>query len=113
VVVGGDPASHASGRPHADGHRRGSAVRLPGADLRRGLEVERTSAPYAEESRVRVVQTPLQAPHCNAHAERVVRSIKEECVNRVIPIGERHFRRAMHKFVEHYHRRTPSSGTRQ
>jgi transposase InsO family protein len=57
-----------------------------------------------EESRVRVVQTPLQAPNCNAHAERFVRSIKEECLNRVIPIGERHFRRTMHEFVEHYHR---------
>jgi putative transposase len=69
--------------------------------------------PHAEESRVRVVQTPFHAPHCNAHAERFVRSIKEECLNRVIPIGERHFRRALHEFVEHYHRRTPSSGTRQ
>ena len=56
-----------------------------------------------EESRVRVVQTPFHAPNCNAHAERFVRSIKEECLNRVIPIGERHFRRAMHEFVEHYH----------
>lgn len=56
-----------------------------------------------EESSVRIVQTPFQAPNCNAHAERFVRSIKEECLNRVIPIGEQHFRRAMHEFVEHYH----------
>jgi transposase InsO family protein len=56
-----------------------------------------------EESRVRVVQTPFQAPNCNAHAERFVRSIREECLNRMIPIGERHLRRAMHEFVEHYH----------
>jgi hypothetical protein len=55
-----------------------------------------------EESRVRVVQTPFQAPNCNAHAERFVRSIKEECLNRVMPIGERHLPRAMHEFVEHY-----------
>jgi putative transposase len=56
-----------------------------------------------EESRVRVVQTPLQAPNCNAHAERFVRSIKEECLNCVMPIGERHLRRARHEFVEYYH----------
>ena len=56
-----------------------------------------------EESAVHVVQTPFQAPNCNAHAERFVRSIKEECLNRVIPLGERHFRTAMHEFVEHYH----------
>ena len=46
-----------------------------------------------ETSGVRVIQTPFRAPNCNAHAERFVRSIKEECLNRVIPLGERHFRR--------------------
>jgi putative transposase len=56
-----------------------------------------------EESKVHVVQTPFQAPNCNAHAERFVRSVKEECLNRVIPLGERHLRKAMHEFVEHYH----------
>ena len=42
-----------------------------------------------EESAIRVAQTPFQAPNCNAHAERFVRSVKEECLNRVIPLGER------------------------
>jgi putative transposase len=56
-----------------------------------------------EECNVRMGRTPFQAPNCNAYAERFVRSIKEECLNRVIPIGERHFRRVMHEFVEHYH----------
>jgi hypothetical protein len=32
-----------------------------------------------------------------------VRSIKEECLGRLIPIGERHFRRAVAQYVEHYH----------
>jgi len=40
--------------------------------------------------------------NANAHAERFVRSIKEECLNRIIPIGERHFRRAVREYVEHY-----------
>ena len=34
---------------------------------------------------VRVVQTPFRAPNCNAHADRFVRAIKEECLNKVIP----------------------------
>jgi transposase InsO family protein len=63
-----------------------------------------------EESRVRVVQTPVQAPNCNAYAERFVRSIKEECLHCVIPMGERHFRRAIHEFVEHYHRERNHQG---
>src|SRR5262245_51375889 len=52
---------------------------------------------------IRVVQTPYQAPNANAYAERFVRSIKEECLDRMIPLGERHFRRAVTEFVEHYH----------
>jgi hypothetical protein len=31
-------------------------------------------------------------------------SIKEECLNRLIPLGERHHRRAIVDFVGHYHR---------
>jgi len=42
-----------------------------------------------------VVQTPARAPNANAHAERFVRSIKAECFDRIIPIGVRHFRRAL------------------
>ena len=52
---------------------------------------------------IRVVLTPERAPNANAHAERFVRSIKEECLDRMIPLGERHFRRAITEFVEHYH----------
>ena len=35
----------------------------------------------------RVVRTPRGAPNCNAHAERFVRSVKEECLDRVVPLG--------------------------
>src|SRR5450830_1122323 len=56
-----------------------------------------------DEAGIRVVQTPFQAPNANAYAERFVRSIKHECLNRVIPFGERHLRRTIAEFVEHYH----------
>jgi transposase InsO family protein len=59
---------------------------------------------------VRVIRTPFRAPNCNAHAERFVRSIKEECLNRVIPLGERHFRRTLAEFVVHYHRERNHQG---
>ena len=52
---------------------------------------------------IRVVLIPERAPNANAYAERFVRSIKEECLDRMIPIGERHFRRAVAEYVEHYH----------
>ena len=62
------------------------------------------------EAGLRVVQTPLRAPNANAYAERFVRSIKEECLDRIIPIGERHFRRAVSDFVAHYHRERNHQG---
>ncbi len=59
---------------------------------------------------IRVVRTPARAP--NAHAERFVRSMKDECLNRLIPLGERHFRRAVTDFVAHYHLERNHQGLR-
>ena len=56
-----------------------------------------------EEAGMRMVRTPYAAPNANAYAERFVRSIKEECLDRLSPLGERHFRRAVTEFVAHYH----------
>ena len=58
---------------------------------------------FLEQEGVRIIQTPFSAPNCNAYAERFVRSIKEECLARVIPLGERHLRRTIAEFVTHYH----------
>jgi len=52
---------------------------------------------------VHPVRLPARSPNLNAYAERFVRSIKEECLNRVVPLGERHLRRLMGEYVEHYH----------
>jgi len=52
---------------------------------------------------IRVVLTPACAPNANTHTERFVRSIKEECLDRLIPLGAGHFRRAVAEYVEHNH----------
>ena len=59
---------------------------------------------------IRVVLTPVRAPNANAFAERFVRSIHEECLDRMMPLGERHFRRAVAEFVDHYHRERNHQG---
>ncbi len=63
-----------------------------------------------EEAGIRVVQTPCRAPNANAYAERFVRSIKDECPNRLIPFGERHLPRTVAEYVEHYHRERHHQG---
>ena len=46
---------------------------------------------------------PAHSPNLNASAERWVRSVKEECLSRVILFGERSLRRALSNFVDHFH----------
>ena len=49
------------------------------------------------------VRLPPRSPNLNAFAERFVLSIKSECLNRMVILGERHLRRAIAEYVEHYH----------
>jgi putative transposase len=52
---------------------------------------------------MRIVLIPVRAPNANAYAERFVRSIREECLDRLILFGERRLLRALDEFVAHYH----------
>ena len=52
---------------------------------------------------VETVKLPARSPNLNAHAERFVRSIKHECLNRIVPLGENHLRTAVRAYVAHYH----------
>ena len=50
-----------------------------------------------------VVRLPSRSPNLNAYAERFVLSIKSECLNRLVPLGENHLRSSVTEFVRHYH----------
>ena len=52
---------------------------------------------------VKSVRLPPKSPNLNAYAERFVLSIKSECLDRMILVGERHLRRAIDEYMEHYH----------
>jgi transposase len=53
--------------------------------------------------RVEPLTLPARSPNLNAHAERWVRSVKEECLAKVILFGERSLRRALSEYVDHFH----------
>ena len=46
---------------------------------------------------------PARSPNLNAYAERWVRSVKEECLSKLILFGEGSLRRALQQYVAHYH----------
>ena len=56
-----------------------------------------------EAAGVKSVRLPTRSLNLNAYAERFVRSIKEECLDRLILIGERSLTRAVTQFCEYYH----------
>jgi putative transposase len=49
------------------------------------------------------VKLPPHSPNLNAHAERLVRTIKGSCLERMILFAEDSLRKAIHEFVVHYH----------
>jgi transposase InsO family protein len=72
---------------------------------------------FTQEFRVRLARAgiePVRLPRCspnlNAFVERFNRSIQEECLNRVIPLGEAHLRELVREYVSHYHEERPHQG---
>jgi transposase InsO family protein len=55
-----------------------------------------------EDAGVQVVRLPPRSPNLNAYAERFVRSIKDECLHRMIFFGEPSLRKATREFAAHY-----------
>jgi hypothetical protein len=56
------------------------------------------------------LRLPPRSPNLNAHAERFVRSIKEECLDRLILFGEASLDRALTNYLEHFHQERPHRG---
>jgi putative transposase len=52
---------------------------------------------------VKRVPLPARSPNLNAYAERWVRSVKEECLSRLILFGEASLCHALTQYAEHFH----------
>jgi putative transposase len=63
-----------------------------------------------DDAGVKSAVLPARSPNLNAYAERWVRSVKEECLSRLILFGEVALRRALNEYVEHYHRERNHQG---
>jgi Integrase core domain len=56
-----------------------------------------------ESGSVRAIRLPARSPNLNSFVERWVRSVREECLSKLILFGERSLRRALQQYVVHYH----------
>jgi putative transposase len=55
-----------------------------------------------EAAGIESVRLPARSPNLNAYAERFIRSIRSECLDRLILVGEASLRRALEAYLEHY-----------
>jgi len=58
---------------------------------------------------LRILKTPFQAPQANAFCERLIGTIRRECLDFLIPFNERHLRRLLREWVAHYNQGRPHS----
>ena len=58
----------------------------------------------------RVVRLPARSPNLNAFAERFVLSVRSECLDRIIPLGDWHLRHAVSEYLKHYHQERNHQG---
>ena len=56
---------------------------------------------------VRGLRTPVQAPTANACCERLLGSLRRECLDYLIPFSEEHLRRILRVWAVHYNRGRP------
>lgn len=63
-----------------------------------------------KQDNVKLIKLPVRSPNLNARCERVIQTIKHECLNHFLIFGHRHLDYLLSRFVEHYnHRRAHSS----
>ncbi|MDQ6694314.1 MAG: integrase core domain-containing protein [Chloroflexota bacterium] len=62
---------------------------------------------------IEIVRTPYRTPQANGFAERWIRSAREECLDRLLVLGEQHLRRVMTEYIDYYNRARPHQGFEQ
>jgi putative transposase len=57
-----------------------------------------------------VILTPIRSPRANAHAERWVRTVRSEILDRTLILSRRHIDRLLSRYTSHYNSHPPHRG---
>ena len=69
-------------------------------------------AVFASEG-IEVVHTPVRAPRANAYAERWVRSVRQECLDQLLILNQRHLAHVLKEYIHYYNTARPHQGLAQ
>ncbi|WUH89837.1 integrase core domain-containing protein [Streptomyces sp. NBC_00433] len=56
---------------------------------------------------LRVLKSPPQTPKANAHCERFIGTLRRELLDQTLILSERHLRRTLTRYLEHYNEHRP------
>lgn len=62
---------------------------------------------------IKIIRTPVRAPNANAYAERWVRTVREECLDKLLILNEGHLRQVMRDYIGYYNQARPHQGIGQ
>ncbi len=57
-----------------------------------------------------VIQTPIRSPKANAYAERLVETLRSECLDWILVLGRGHLDRILRTYLAHYNTARPHRG---
>ena len=61
----------------------------------------------------RVIKAPVRSPRANSFAERFVGTLRRECLDHVLILGEQHLREVLAEYARHYSGHRPHQGRQQ
>ena len=96
--------------PRPDFHRQ---VHRRLQDTHRDSKFTRSFDEVFRSEGIRVIRTPVQAPEAKAHAERWVGSLRRECLDRILIVGQRQLEQVVRAYIRHHNEHRPHRSLEQ